>query len=146
MVATSALESDAVKDSVRFYGSLGPAALSERLRALDEEPDLETVTSLALAGAGTAGLIFGFLGSRLWRLLAWISLPLLFEHARGNLQAPAHFLKSLGLRSRREIQDERNALKSLRGDFQHVKPKSRDTAPFEDSGDSDQALSAVRSM
>lgn len=144
MVATSALETDSVKDSVRFYGSLGPAALSERLRALDEEPDLETVGSMALAGAGTLGLVFGFLGSRLWRLLAWISLPLLFAHARGKLKAPEDFLRSLGLRSRREIQEERYALKALRGDFKDIAAMDTTSRGHGGVRDPDVALEAAR--
>lgn len=143
MVATSALETDSVKDSVRFYGSLGRAALDERLRALDEEPDLETVTSMALAGAGILGLVFGFLGSRVWRMFAWLSLPLLFAHARGGLKAPGDFLKTLGLRSRREIQEERFALKILRGDFKDAEGKGADK-PSESVRDADMALEAAR--
>ena len=143
MVARSALETDGVQDSVRFYASLGTAAIEERLRSLDEEPDQETVTALALAGAGTAGLLFGFLGSRLWRLLAWLSLPLLFAHARGNLKAPADFLRTLGLRSRREIQEERYALKILRGDFRDAQGPGSEK-PSGGVRDADVALESVR--
>lgn len=143
MVAYSELETDGVKDSVRFYGSLGHAALSERLRALDEEPDQETVAALAIAGAGTLGLIFGLLGSRLWRMLAWLALPLLFAHAGGKLKAPGEFLRTLGLRSRREIQEERYALKLLRGDFKNISGIMDQGA--EGVRDADMALEAARS-
>jgi hypothetical protein len=139
MVAPSELDTDAVRDSVRFYGSLGPTALSARLRALEDEPDLETVGTLALAGAGVAGLVMGFLGSRIWRLLAWITLPLLFIHAKGRLQAPEDFLRSLGMRSRREILEEKCALKALRGDFRGLAEKSG-----ESGSDTAAALEAVR--
>jgi hypothetical protein len=114
------------------------------LRALDDEPDLETVASLALAGAGTLGLVFGFLGSRLWRLLAWISLPLLFAHSRGKLRAPEHFLSTLGLRSRRDIQEERYALKVLRGDFRNTGSMGMDARGAEGVLDADVALEAAR--
>ena len=140
MVAIAELETDSVRDSVRFYGSLGQPALSERLRALEKEPDLETVTTLALAGAGVAGLVFGFLGSRLWRLLWWISLPLLFAHARGKLMAPEDFLKTLGLRTRKEIEEERYALKAMRGDFRGVSEGINGAA-----GTAGNALSALES-
>lgn len=143
VVAASALETDSVKDSVRFYGSLGRAALDERLRALEEEPDLESVTAMALAGAGILGLVLGFLGSRLWRMFAWLSLPLLFAHARDGLKGPGDFLKTLGLRSRREIQEERFALKILRGDFKDVEGKGSEK-PSESVHDADMALEAAR--
>jgi len=140
MVSPASLETDSVKDSVRFYGSLGSRAVSDRLKALDEEPDLETVATLGLAGAGVLALVFGMLGSRLWRLLAWFSLPLIFAHARGRLAAPGEVLKTLGLRSRKEIQEEKYALKALRGDF-------RDLGESQPDGMTDpaSALDAVRS-
>jgi hypothetical protein len=139
MVAPSSLDNDSVKDSVRFYGSLGSQAVSDRLQALEEEPDLETVATLAMAGTGMLALVFGILGSRLWRLLAWMALPLIFVHARGRLSAPGEFLKTLGLRSRREIQEEKFALKALRGDFRDVGEARSEGMP-----DPASALDAVR--
>jgi hypothetical protein len=139
MVATSSLETDSVKDSVSFYGSLGQHAVSERLQALEDEPDLETVATLAMAGTGILALVFGLMGSRLWRLLAWMALPLIFAHARGRLSAPGDFLKTLGLRSRKEIQEEKYALKALRGDFRDLGENRAEGAP-----DPASALDAVR--
>jgi hypothetical protein len=140
MVAPANLETDSVKDSIRFYGSLGPQAVSDRLQALEDEPDLETVATLAMAGTGILALVFGLLGSRLWRLLAWIALPLIFAHARGRLSAPGEFLKMLGLRSRKEIQEEKYALKALRGDFRDVGEAQSEAMP-----DPASVLEAVRS-
>ena len=140
MVSPISLETDSVKDSVRFYGSLGSQAVVDRLKALEDEPDLETVATLGLAGMGVLALVFGMLGSRLWRLLAWAVLPLIFAHARGRLAGPGEFLKTLGLRSRKEIEEEKYALKALRGDF-------RDMGGFRPDGTPDpaSALDAVRS-
>lgn len=140
MVDIASLETDPVKDSVLFYGSLGRQAVSDRLKALDEEADAETVATLGMAGAGALALVFGFLGSRLWRLLAWAALPLIFVHARGRLPGPTDFLKTLGLRTRREIAEEKYALKALRGDFRGV-----DGGGAEIPADPASALEAVRS-
>jgi hypothetical protein len=139
MVATSSLKTDSVKDSVRFYGSLGQQAVAERLQSLEDEPDLETVATLAMAGTGILALVFGLMGSRLWRLLAWMALPLIFAHARGRLAAPGDFLKTLGLRSRKEIQEEKYALKALRGDFRDLGESRPEGMP-----DPASALDAVR--
>lgn len=140
-MAAPALETDSVKDSVRFYGSLGSQAVSDRLRALEDEPDLETVATLALAGSGVLALAFGILGSRLWKLLAWMALPLIFAHARGRLSAPGEFLRTLGLRSRKEIQEEKYALKALRGDFRDLGEAETEGMP-----DPASALDAVRAV
>jgi len=140
MVSPASLETDSVKDSVRFYGSLGSQSLSDRLKALEDEPELEAVATLGLAGAGVLALIFGLLGSRLWRLFAWLVLPIIFAHARGRLEAPGRFLKTLGLRSRKEIEEEKYALKALRGDFRDMGQSQPDGMP-----DPASALDAVRS-
>jgi hypothetical protein len=140
MVSSASLETDSVKDSVRFYGSLGPQAVADRLKALEDEPELETVATLGMAGIGVLALVFGILGSRIWRLLAWAALPLIFAHARGRLSAPGEFLKTLGLRSRKEIEEEKYALKALRGDFREV-----GETQAEGTADPASALDAVRS-
>jgi hypothetical protein len=122
MIETTERDSSQSKtwDNVRFYGSLGREGLSERIRSLDEEWDAEKFVTLALSGAGLLGLIMGLLGSRLWRVLTWVSLPLLFLAGQEKWRPSEGVLKSLGLRSRREIYEEKYALKALRGDFQNV--------------------------
>jgi hypothetical protein len=115
-------------DNVRFYGSLGKEGIDERIRALDDEWDVERAVTVFLSGAGLAGLIVGLVGSRIWRLLAWIALPLIFLHGQDKWKPSEGILKSLGLRSRKEIQDEKYALKALRGDFRNVEPESGEDA------------------
>jgi hypothetical protein len=97
------------------------------------------VATLGLAGTGVLALIFGMLGSRLWRLLAWVVLPLIFAHVRGRFAAPGDFLRTLGLRSRKEIEEEKYALKALRGDFRDL-----GESQAADMADPASALDAVR--
>lgn len=133
-------ETDPVKDSVRFYGSLGGQALDDRLKALEGEPELETVAILGLAGAGILAFAFGILGSRLWRIAAWLALPLIFAQALGRFRSARELLGGLGMRSRREIEEEKYALKALRGDFRDF-----GAGITEAQGDPARALEAVRS-
>lgn len=107
-------------DNVRFYGSLGKEGLTERIRSLEEEWDMEKFVTVSMAGMGLFGLVMGFFGSRVWRVLTWISLPMLFLYGQEKWRPSEGMLKSLGLRSRREIDEEKYALKALRGDFQQV--------------------------
>ena len=107
-------------DNVRLYGSLGKEGLTERIRSLEEEWDMEKFVTVSMAGMGLFGLVMGFFGSRVWRVLTWISLPMLFLYGQEKWRPSEGMLKSLGLRSRREIDEEKYALKALRGDFQQV--------------------------
>lgn len=107
-------------DNVRFYGSLGKEGLTERIHSLEEEWDMEKFITVGLSGIGVFGLVMGFFGSRVWRLFSWVSLPLLFLYGQDKWKPSNGALKSLGLRSRKEIDEEKYALKALRGDFQRV--------------------------
>ncbi|MDQ3002014.1 MAG: hypothetical protein M3Y08_12240 [Fibrobacterota bacterium] len=107
-------------DNVRFYGSLGKEGLTERIGSLEEEWDMAKFVTVSLAGMGLFGLVMGLFGSRVWRVLTWISLPLLFLYGQEKWRPSEGMLKSLGLRSRRDIDEEKYALKALRGDFQQV--------------------------
>ncbi|MDB5105590.1 MAG: hypothetical protein JWP91_3279 [Fibrobacteres bacterium] len=109
-------------ENVRFYGSLGREGLTERIRALDDEWDMERFVTVSLSGLGLFGMVMGLFGSRLWRVLSWASFPLLFLHGQDKWKPSDGILKSLGLRSRKEIEAEKYALKALRGDFRQVEP------------------------
>ena len=112
------------RDNIRFYGSLGNPGLSERIKSLEREWDAEKFIGTALSAASLFGLTMGIFGSRLWRLLAWTSLPLLFLHGQGKWKPSDGMIRSLGLRPRREIDQERYALKAIRGDFRAVEVPS----------------------
>lgn len=111
-------------DNIRFYGSLGKAGLSERIKTLDAEWDAEKFIATALSGASLFGMVMGLFGSRLWRVLTWTSLPLLFLHGQGKWKPSDPLIRSLGLRPRREIHQEKYALKAMRGDFRGVEAPS----------------------
>lgn len=107
-----------VRDSVRYYTSLGPEAVADRLRELDAEWGLERALTAGLAGVSAFGLVMGFFGSRTLRLLTWIATPLLFAYSIGKWAPSAELTDRRGLRTRKEIEEERYALKAWRGDFQ----------------------------
>jgi hypothetical protein len=129
-------------DNIRFYGSLGKEGLSERIRALDGEWDMEKSATVFLAGAGLFGMVMGLIGSRLWRVLTWASLPCLFLLAQDKWRPSESILKSLGLRSRKEILAEKYALKALRGDFKRVEAASGDDG--RNARNTEAALEAVQ--
>ena len=130
-------------DNIRFYGSLGREGIDERIRALEDEWDVERAVMVGLSGAGVAGLIVGLVGSRVWRLLAWIALPLLFLFAQDKWKPSNGILKSLGLRSRKDILEEKYALKALRGDFRNVETEPEEAVADKDRN-SARAMEAVQ--
>lgn len=109
-----------VKEHVRYYSTLGTEALDRRLEELDREWDMERAVTIGLSGLGLFGLAIGRLGGRSFRLLTWMSLPLLFAFTQGRWSPPSFLKETLGLRNRRIIEEERYALKALRGDFEDL--------------------------
>lgn len=130
-------------ENIRFYGSLGQPGLSERIKSLDAEWDAEKFIGVALSGAGIFGLTMGVFGSRLWRLLAWTSLPLLFLYGQGKWKPSDNLIRALGLRPRREIHREKYALKAMRGDFRDVEAASGEEVEHL-ARNSSRALDAVK--
>jgi hypothetical protein len=73
--------------------------------------------------------------------LSGIVLSLLLQHAVQGWCPPLAVLRRRGVRTRREIEEERYALKALRGDFSGLPPD----APQNRVTRVDAALGAVRS-
>ena len=98
------------------YFQAHPEEIDIRLDELDREPSLETL----LAGATSVGTLLGFaLGvtrARLWYALPVAVHAMLAWHIVRGTSPGATLLRSLGVRSRKEIAEERFALKVLRGD------------------------------
>ena len=109
-----------VRENVRYYGAMGGEELSERIRHLEEEWDRDRMLMGMASGLGFFGLLAGLVGGKSWRVFTWMSLPILFLHALGKWVPPAEALARMGARSRREIEEEKYALKALRGDFQGI--------------------------
>jgi hypothetical protein len=70
---------------------------------------------LALSGVALAAL-----HDRRWLILPAVVLGLLLEHALHGWCPPVPVLRRLGVRTRKEIERERYAMKALRGDFAAV--------------------------
>src|SRR5687768_6787102 len=71
----------------------------------------------ALAFTGT---VLGQLVNRKFFAIPCIVLPFLFQHAVQGWCPPIPLLRRRGVRTRREIDAEKYALKALRGDFKNV--------------------------
>jgi hypothetical protein len=93
-----------------------PEQIEQRLRELDREWDIERVLEVngsILAGAGVA---LGARFSRWWLLLPGAVLTFCLQHALQGWCPPLPLFRRLGVRTQREIDDERTALLALRGD------------------------------
>lgn len=105
--------------SVAYYAD-HPTEISDRLRQLDQEWELERAAATIAGSASLLGLGMALLGKRRWLMVPLVAQGMLLDfQLRGQCSSlPA--LRRLGLRTRDEIARERYALKALRGDFRKV--------------------------
>ena len=69
------------------------------------------------AALALAGLALGVVRHRRWLILPGVVLPFLLQHTVQGWCPPIEIFRRLGVRTRREIDHEKVALKALRGDF-----------------------------
>ncbi len=110
------------EDNVAYYALAGHEAIERRLEELDREWSLERVLGAKAAGLSLLGFVMGATRSRLWYLLPALVSGFVLQHAVQGWSPPAEMLRNMGFRTSREIEEERYALKALRGDFKDIPP------------------------
>ena len=78
---------------------------------------MERVIEANASVLAVTGLFLGVTVDRKWLLLPGVITVFLFQHAIQGWCPPIPILRRLGVRTSAEINEERYALKALRGDF-----------------------------
>jgi hypothetical protein len=102
-------------------------AITQRIDQLEEEWDVERWLEANAAALAFTGTVLGLLVNKKFFAIPCIVLPFLFQHAIQGWCPPVPILRRKGVRTRREIDAEKYALKALRGDFSHM-PANGNTA------------------
>lgn len=102
-----------------LYFAQRPEEIDHRLEELDREWDIERLLQANAGIFSLLGLTFGVVRSR-WYLLSAAAAAFLIQHAVQGWCPPAALLRRMGIRTMREINHERYALKALRGDFDSI--------------------------
>ena len=105
-----------IEERIRFYATQPRETISKRIEELDQEWDIERVLETNAAGIALGGVVCGLV-SKKWLLLSATVLGFLLQHAIQGWCPPIPLLRKFGIRTRREIDREKYALKILRGDF-----------------------------
>lgn len=88
-----------------------------RLAELDREWDIERMLVANASALAFTGVVLGTTGDRRWLALPALVAAFLFQHAVQGWCPPLPILRRMGFRTADEINEERYALKALRGDF-----------------------------
>jgi hypothetical protein len=95
-------------------------AITRYLETLEREWDLNRVVSVGASAVVVGGLLLGRKPDSHWRRLSLVAAGLLLQHGLLGYGPLAELVRSLGVRTRREIDLEKFALKALRGDFERI--------------------------
>jgi hypothetical protein len=124
-----------IERNIRHYSGQTKEEIYRRIQDLDEEWDIERVLETMASSLSLTGIVLGATVDRKWFLVPTIVLSFLLVHAIQGWCPPLSILRSLGIRTREEIDRERYALKALAGDFAGI---SKDPSRAE------QTLAAVK--
>lgn len=123
------------EQNVRRVAAEGAAAIERRLRELDQEWDIERTLETNAATAVLLGVTLGATIDRRFFIFPAVVAGFLLQHAVQGWCPPVPLFRRLGFRTQSEIDEEKYALKAIRGDFRGI-TKKRDALPV---------LNAVRS-
>jgi hypothetical protein len=96
----------------------GPRAIEQRLEELDNEWDIERALQVGASSLVLTGIGLSLTVDRRWLGLSGVVAGFLLQHAVQGWCPPLPVFRALGFRTAREIEQERNALKGARGDFE----------------------------
>ena len=97
-----------------------PEVLGRLIADLDEEWDIERWLGTNASVLALSGTLLGVFVNKKFLLLPCVVLPFLLQHALHGWCPPLPLFRRKGIRTRKEIETEKNALKALRGDFAKV--------------------------
>ncbi|MCX6967197.1 MAG: DUF2892 domain-containing protein [Verrucomicrobia bacterium] len=105
------------EETLARYASASPEAMTRRITELETEWDIERALE---ANAATVTMFSAVLALSVHRKWAWLTLAVgafLLQHALQGWCPPLPILRRMGVRTASEIQEEKTALRLLRGDF-----------------------------
>lgn len=101
------------EENIQRYASRDRAAIRQRIEALNKEWDTERVLEVTSGINVLLGLALGLAVNRRWLILSAVSASFLVQHTLQGWCPPLPVIRSLGVRTKNEIEQERDALLEL---------------------------------
>jgi len=107
------------EERVAFYAARIDR-IGQRLDELSREWDTERTLETHAAAIGLSGMLMSLLFGRRWLVLPIAVSAFLLQYTAQGWSLPFEIVRRLGIRTRTEIDEERFALKAIRGDFKDL--------------------------
>lgn len=116
------------KKILNEYGDLS-TKITRRLEELEKEWDLEKTLEVNAGAAVLAGMLLGTVVNKKWYILPTAVAGFLLQKGLDGRSAPTSVLRFFGFRTRQEIEEERQSLMALQGDFDNLSkdPDAKET-------------------
>jgi hypothetical protein len=112
------------RDCLERLAAADRSAITRHIESLEREWDVERYLQMNAGLVSLSGVILGALVSRRFLVLPAAVFGFFFQHAAQGWCPPLPLFRRMGVRTRREINREKYALKALRGDFDGL-PRAR---------------------
>ncbi|MFP4092426.1 MAG: hypothetical protein ACLFUB_01725 [Cyclobacteriaceae bacterium] len=106
-------------ENVKFYAR-HPELIPGRLQELEEEWDIERTLETNAASLSLLGIALSLIFDKKFLLLPGLVAAFLLQHGLQGWCPPLPLFRSRGIRTKEEILRERNLLKAVRGDYDHL--------------------------
>ena len=122
--ATNQSVDEKTLQNIREYVNASPETIKKRLKDLNKEWDIEKTLEVNASSLALTGLLLGALLNKRWFLLPVVVTTFLLQHGLQGWCPPLPLFRKFKIRTAREINEERIALKILRGDFDQPRPST----------------------
>lgn len=114
---TNAVIDQLIFSNIRKYSGRSADEITQRIKELDKEWDIERVLDLTMSVLALCGITSSLLFNRYSIILPILLLLFFIWHAFQGWCPPVPLLRHFKIRTRPEIDREKYALKAMRGDF-----------------------------
>lgn len=104
------------------YATADREAIGRHIEELEREWDVERYLQMNAGLVSLSGVLLGTLVDRRFLAIPAAVFGFFFQHATQGWCPPLPVFRRIGVRTRREINREKYALKALRGDFDGTSP------------------------
>lgn len=104
-------------DNIRYYSRLTEADITARIKELEKEWYMDRLLITNASALAGIGVLLAATVSKKWLFLPGVVLTFLLQHGLQGWCPPLPVFRKMGVRSFKEIDRERFALKYARGDF-----------------------------
>lgn len=119
--AVTAAVDEKTRRHIRLYGVQSRRTIDKRIAEVERERDIEEVLETNASILALSGAILGTTVHKGFFLLTGAVLAFLTQHATTGWCPPVPVFRRVGVRTRGEIDQEKFALKALRGDFKNLR-------------------------